>query len=334
MTLDSVSISRPSARWKPCVLEASSVGSTALSRLAKSRREGVVHGAFDGAINVLLSDGLVCLVPDGHERGPLNVALRLPVGRQGMSWLGIRTGDRVVLNDSSLKLADRNLVLFGAAGIYSPRQRFGAALLAEGQIASNLGVVTKTALLHGNKAGLGALLALVRPGTGQAKASDLNIFARAALPRIVRLERAFRSEEETALAEAVTELVGLGPGLTPSSDDMLAGLVLLCVLYAKNHGHARPATMATARAAAAQPHGRTTLLSEEFLQQAALGRGNERVMRLCAALLTGGLSSVERETKRVLAIGETSGTDAVLGVVLGTIFCLGKRSGLALWGSE
>ena len=52
-------------------------------------------------------------------------------------------------------------------------------------------------------------------------------------------------------------------------------------------------------------------------------------MRLCAALLTGGRKSVERETRRVLLIGETSGTDTVLGIVLGTMFCIFKQPSLA-----
>ena len=130
------------------------------------------------------------------------------------------------------------------------------------------------------------------------------------------------------LTDAVSDLIGLGPGLTPSSDDTLAGLVLLCVLYAKNFGRAQPAILLVAQAVAEMPRGRTTTLSEEFLLQAASGRGNERVMGLCAAVLTGARESVERETRRVLAIGETSGTDAVLGIVLGTMFCTGRRFGL------
>ena len=72
------------------------------------------------------------------------------------------------------------------------------------------------------------------------------------------------------------------------------------------------------------------MLSEEFLMQAALGRGNERVSRLCEALLTAGPGVVERETKRVLSIGETSGTDTALGVILGTMLCTGRRIGLAM----
>lgn len=207
-------------------------------------------------------------------------------------------------------------------------------MLEANEIAANLEVVRKTALRFGNLAGLGELLALARPGAATVAAGDLNIFARAALRRIVRLEQAFRSEEKNALADAVAELVGLGPGLTPSSDDLLAGLVLLCVLYAKNSGRARRASRVIAQVTAEEARGRTTILSEEYLRQAASGRGNEPVMRLCSALLTGGRESVERETKRVLAIGETSGTDTVLGIVLGTMFCTGGESSLAWRESE
>jgi hypothetical protein len=202
-------------------------------------------------------------------------------------------------------------------------------MLEKNAMAANLEVMEKTALLFGNVSGLGALLAMVRPRATGVKAGDLNIFATAAISRIIRLEQAFRSEESKALAGAVSELIGLGPGLTPSSDDMLAGLVLLCVLYADNSGRAQDNCRLIAQATAAEASGRTTILSEEYLREAAAGRGNEPVTRLCAALLTGGRESVARETRRVLAIGATSGTDMVLGLALGAMLCTGRRSGLS-----
>ena len=75
--------------------------------------------------------------------------------------------------------------------------------------------------------------------------------------------------------------------------------------------------------------GRTTILSEEYLRQAASGRGNEQAMRLCTALLTGSGKLVERETMRMLEIGESSGTDTVLGIVIGARLRLNKQSSLA-----
>jgi hypothetical protein len=322
--LKSVSLNIQSTQLRFSILEASSIGRAAYSRLKKGG-EGTVHGVFDAAINILFTGGLVSLVPEVVERGPLNVTLRLPIGPLKMSSLGVRAGDKVRVQDSTLELGDRYIVSFGSAEIYSPKQKFTLLMLADDEIEANTESMRKTALLFGNMAGLGELLFLTPPGAAKAKARNLNIFSSSALPRIVRLEQAFRAGEKNALTDAVSDLIGLGPGLTPSSDDMLAGLVLLCVLYAKNRGGKQRASQLIARATAEETRGRTTTLSEEYLRQAASGRGNEPVMRLCASLLTGGQESVERETRRVLAIGETSGTDTVLGIILGTMLCMDRR---------
>jgi hypothetical protein len=325
---DSRSTASISTRMARSVLDASSVGRTALSRLNAGRGEGVVYGVFDGAINLLLSGGLICLVPEGGEKGPLNLSVRLPVGQGRMSSLGIGEGDTVFLAGSSLELGDRYRVRFGGAPVYSPERGLPGPLLDKRGIGGNLDVVKRAALLHGNMAGLGGLLAMAQTGRAMPRPYDLNIFASAALPRVIRLERALRADRRGALTDAVRGLVGLGPGLTPSSDDMLTALVLVCVLHSESLGGENGRPVPIAQAIASLPPGKTTLLSEEFLRQAASGMGNERVVRLCSAVLTGGRESVERETERVLGIGETSGTDAALGVVLGALFCLGRRPGL------
>jgi len=284
---------------------------------------------FDGAINVGLPRGMVCLVPEAFERGPLNLTLKLPPRVSKMSSLGARTGDKVKFRGGRWELCERYRIGFRHATVSWPKREFTSSMLEDEGIAENLEVVRKTALRFGRKAGLGGLLALLGPVTSPPATLRLNIFASAALPRLVRLEEAFFSEDESSLIEAVGGLVGLGPGLTPSSDDVLAGLVLVCALYGNKLGIAQRASQLVARATVAEARGKTTLLSEECLMQAALGRGNEPALRLCDALLTGGRESVERETRRVLAIGETSGTDTVLGIVLGTTLCMGRRSGLA-----
>ena len=310
------------------VLEASSVGRIAYSRL-KEEGEGTVQGVFDAAINILFAGGLVSLVPEVVQRGPLNVTLRVPVGPPRMISFGIRAGDKVRVHGFTLELGDRYLITFGSARVYSPKHKFTLQMLANNEIEANLEVVRKTALLFGNMAGLGELLALTPLEAARVTAENLNIFASSALHRIVRLEQAFRSGKKNPVKDAVCDLIGLGPGLTPSSDDMLAGLVLVSVLYAKNRGYVQGVSRVLTQVVAEEARGRTTILSEEYLRQAASGRGNEPVIRLCAVLLTGGPESVERETRRVLAIGETSGTDTVLGIVLGMMLCMGSQSGLA-----
>jgi Protein of unknown function (DUF2877) len=327
--LNSKSIGTSSGPNRLPLMEVSSVGSLAHSRLEEGG-EGTIHGVFDGAINILLTSGLISLVPDAVQRGPMNITLRLPAGSPKMSSLGVRVGEKVRVLGSTLKFGNGHRIKFGSGTIYSPKRKFTLPALEKNEVIANLEVMRRTALKFGSMEGLGQLLALMRPRAPKMKRENLNIFATAALPRIVRLEQAFRSEQRIALTNAISELIGLGPGLTPSSDDMLAGLVLLGLLYSDNTGRAQRRSRLIAEVAAAEARGKTTLLSEEYLRQAASGRGNEPVMRLCAALMTGGRDSVERETRRVLAIGETSGTDTVLGIALGTKLCTGRQSGL-IW---
>ena len=309
---------------RPPLLEASSVGRKAYLRLEEGE-EGTVHGVFDSAINIFFAGGLICLVPEFVRNGPLNVTLRVPVGSSKLSCLGMRVGDKIIVHDSRLELGGRPVVSFGSAQVCAPRQKFALPMLANEEIELNLEVVRKTALRFGNMAGLGELLNLCGPKVAGTERRAFNIFASAAVGRIIRLEKAFRSENKNALKCAVSDFIGLGPGLTPSSDDVLSGIVLICLLYSKNRGGARCASRLLARVIAEEARGRTTLVGEEFLRQAALGNGNEPVMRQCEALLTGRGELAELETRRVLAIGATSGTDMVLGIVLGTMFCLGKQ---------
>lgn len=311
----------------PIVLEASSVGCAARARLG-GEGEGVILGVFDGAINVGLLRGMVCLVPEAVERGPLNITLRLPARASKMSSLGARAGDKVRVRGGKLELCDHYRIAFRHAQVYWPKREFTSSILEDAGISSNLEVVRKTALRLGSKAGLGGLLVLLGPATGQRAARPLNIFASAAIPSLIRLEQAFRSEDGSLMTDAIGGLIGLGPGLTPSSDDMLAGLVLLCILYTRSRESSLGSNRFISQAIAEEAQGKTTALSEEWLRQAALGRGNEPVMRLCEAVLTSQPKDVERETKRVLTIGETSGTDIALGVVLGAMLCTGKPLGL------
>lgn len=102
-------------------------------------------------------------------------------------------------------------------------------------------------------------------------------------------------------------LIGLGPGLTPSGDDLVGGA--LCAL------HATGRTEVAARLAAwALPLAKagTNRISCAHLACAAVGECGEAVNDAMVALVGGG----EADLERIDAIGHTSGWDALAGVVL------------------
>jgi hypothetical protein len=325
LKINLVSQSTLSTQLNLSIIEASSIGRIAYSRLER-HPEGIIQGVYRTAINILFDGELVSLVPEKVQRGPINITLKLPLGLPNLFSLEVKVGNKVKIHDFTLNLGEGNIVSFGSASIYSPNQRFKNSILAYHEIEANVEVMRRTAMLFGKMAGLGDLLSTITAEKAGEKVKSLNIFSSFALPRIIQLEQAFQSEKESDLKNAVRGLIGFGPGLTPSSDDMLAGLVLFCVLYEKNCERAKPVSKLIAQAIMKEVQGRTTPLSEEYLKQASSGRGNEPIIRLCAALLTKGPQQVERDTRGVLEIGETSGTDIILGIIIGAMLSLGKQS--------
>jgi hypothetical protein len=102
-------------------------------------------------------------------------------------------------------------------------------------------------------------------------------------------------------------LIGLGPGLTPSGDDLIGGA--LCALHA-----ARWNELATRLAKWALPLAReaTSRISYAHLACAAEGECGEAVNDAIVALLSG----QSPDLARINAIGHTSGWDALAGIAL------------------
>ncbi len=121
----------------------------------------------------------------------------------------------------------------------------------------------------------------------------------------------------------VAALVGAGPGLTPSGDDLLCGTLLALRLH-------RPDGELLVRrlwAAVAPRLPGTTSLSASLLTEAAHGYAWDGVLRLLWALLEGPGSEMATAARAVLGLGHTSGAD-LLGGLLGTLdAAVGPRAG-------
>jgi hypothetical protein len=107
---------------------------------------------------------------------------------------------------------------------------------------------------------------------------------------------------------AASGLVGLGPGLTPAGDDLLAGMLL--TLYYARH----PRLPALAAALADPP---TTRLGRALIGWALAGRAYEHLLRALRALFSQPFAQAAAHLPAALTHGATSGADALAGVVIG-----------------
>ena len=137
-------------------------------------------------------------------------------------------------------------------------------------------------------------------------------FARVARPRVERL-RAWVTARPSAPAGATPpiDLLGLGPGLTPSGDDVLCGmLVALHAVGQTDMARALYAEIAKAAPSATSP------LSGAFLRAAAEGLGCEALHAAILAVLEGQIEALAGRVEALGRVGHTSGWDALAGALL------------------
>jgi hypothetical protein len=111
--------------------------------------------------------------------------------------------------------------------------------------------------------------------------------------------------------EPVGQLLGRGPGLTPTGDDVLAGaLVSLIALGA-------PAALSLGTAITAAAPDATTTVSVALLRHAARGECIPQLADLLAAVTGTPAAAVPRAAGALLAVGHCSGAGLLHGVLVG-----------------
>src|SRR2546427_5746739 len=132
---------------------------------------------------------------------------------------------------------------------------------------------------------------------------------RRAAPAIVELAQGLQRRDALLVSRAAGALAGLGPGLTPSGDDVLVGGLLAFALHADDSRAMRQAIISAVR-------DRTTRISMAYLEAAARGEASESWHRLVAALAVDDPGRIAGATRGVMAFGETSGSDMLAGFLL------------------
>ncbi|RJL31329.1 DUF2877 domain-containing protein [Bailinhaonella thermotolerans] len=131
----------------------------------------------------------------------------------------------------------------------------------------------------------------------------------------LRLAAACAGDDLLGATVAAEELVGLGPGLTPSGDDMLAGLLLGLRALGRAAGAPRAARLADWLGAAVtfDARARTTAISATLLTCAARGESCAEAAAVLHAIP--GRAPLLPALHRLLHVGHTSGADLAWGLL-------------------
>lgn len=293
--------------------KATSIGSAVFDTL--KNRDGEVHSVFERTFNILLGEELVGVARMDVARSPINLITDIQPN-ESMSSLGIDKGMQVKVDDCLLINEVLEISLKDAT-IWRPRNRVDGHPNFE-HVKKNLKILEKFVAKNCRREGLGQLLSHIDEiAIGKiSPTSNFSEIAKTVLPSLMNLSKAIRYESIDEIKKISRNLIGLGPGLSPSADDVLMGL-MIALWWSTNSLGGDIRRVKKINEAIISHANKTTLLSQQLLRHAARGETNEAAEILLDGIFMGEPEDIGVSAQRVLKIGETSGTDMMAGILLG-----------------
>ncbi len=275
-------------------------------RLLGQAADGRVLAVFRSAFYVESRRGLLCIGTLALEPGPITLVSEVPAGAD---WrvIGIAQQAAVAVSAVALRVGARFRFRLGDAADWRPEPIRGPVVAA----AAARGLAGFRAIIAGRPVA-GGLGGFADPGyVPEARhregvaAAGFVAGARGWVTAAVR-SRTGMPDRPGAWAVALT---GLGPGLTPSGDDFLGGMML--ALHALGRESLARELFDAIRPCLGR---RTNSVSAALLGAASEGFGSAGIHAALAAILRGDAAAMRSAVPALDRIGHSSGWDAMAGV--------------------
>jgi len=275
---------------------------------------GSIHSMFHRAVNVAIDGTMLSLLSSELPRMPNGVRLSSVMLEELLRGLG--PGMEVLVGDGGLLIPGCNFSLcLLEAPPWEPRPDIEGYSWQCETVAQHVRLLALYLVDRPQRGGLAALVGQLLLG----QAVQEMPLARMALPKMQLLARAAWEQDIAGVEEATRGLAGLGPGLTPAGDDVLAGFAAVMALLSARISADGTSRSHVAEVIAAVARPRTTVLSGVLLEYAARGEVAEQLgeVLLALALPAEESEAVLQAAEKLLAFGGTSGGDTLLGVLFG-----------------
>ncbi len=311
-------------------LIAESVGHKALRALNGSKK-AKVQSVFDHAFYIKAgSNSLICVIKNKNYISPTSILIK-QFGDKSFKSIGVVEGMRVKLDEHTLIFEDDVLTIkFGKASNWVPPSFPENPFISPTGIGMNLRVLRDVIYTCPSREGLVPLLENVE------LYGPLQFFLQPQKPTFSEMARSnidmlmrglFGGDSHTVISSALS-IIGLGPGLTPSCDDFLVGLILSLNIGGNALLKDRKKQLSFYRRVSAEisrkAKRKTTIYSHSLLDQARRGKGPKAVIELIHSLLVKNAGQVSTAAKTLIGMGETSGADIAIGIYYGIRFLVSQ----------
>jgi len=277
---------------------------TVAKRKLESALFGRVTAVFDRSLYIEVNGSWICLADVNLGFGPLTVSIKSNNGREWINRLSV--GRLVKL--SPLGISNDNSIIISTKGVRSWHPPKGPSW-TKNSLMFGLRALENVAYSKVPVEGLGQFLFECPdsfPASDESRAAEHPIgILKNWLKKFFEVQMPI-----TPNKEGVSALLGLGPGLTPSGDDFLGGMLIALYVCGEKSVHKQLFTQVKSLLNSTGP------VSRAHLKAAALGEGSHSLHQVLNMLLEGNETQLEPGIDAINKIGHTSGWDALAGVAV------------------
>ena len=274
-----------------------------------------VHSVFDRAVNLVTPLGLVTLLPKCRPLYPFSVRIDTDIP---FPALGLRPDMSAMLLPGEASAGTLRVDLTNALDTdLSVLER--KELIVPPDLSDRLERLAGVIGEEGKPEGMAPLVFHLEEGSSADYAERFphNHYTAFLLPRVRRLFDALHTGQIVEISAAAGAMAGCGPGLTPSSDDFLCGMMAAMLARGGARGRVLRTMDITQRMGYAA-RVKTNVISGSFLVRSSQGLLSADVLDTVGQLFSNGpTQSLESAASRVISFGETSGTDILSGIYFG-----------------
>jgi hypothetical protein len=281
---------------------------------------GVVHSIFHHACNVSL-DGGALLTLVSSEKGNVTRGIRVGTPPKFTFLNQIRLGQEVACRGGILRVSGSELTVdLRSASLWHIDLKGLRVDLQRRDSAHAWRVAWLELESRWPGDGISSTIAAVlQPRQHYVAPRETKTGAERAIHTIPALIDATRHVQVDMTTTALSPLIGLGPGLTPSGDDFIVGY-LAGLWSTVGNDSSRLTFMSSVGTWLSQAAAGTNAISCTYIRSAVNGNISEPIATLAQRIArANSMGSVREATRTALQVGITSGADGVLGLLLGCL---------------
>lgn len=285
--------------------------------------KGRVHSVFSKACNIETEHNLITLLSPEKQMSPMSVIVDLGT-KVNFRKLNLTQNLEFNFSVNGISCREKNICIsLDYSKIWSSGPKSVRLDGLDKGILENIKIMENGLNTYGKLHGAGPLISMLNEELPELELSALKVdspdkhfeFTR---DRFLDFIQDLTKGNVDKIAERAERIIGFGPGLTPSMDDFICGLMISFIFLGAYYRLDLSSIFNFNQKLISQSLDKTTRVSSEMLKHAAVGETNQAVKELMRAILSyPNEEKIVKALVNTIELGETSGSDTVLGIYAG-----------------